>query len=63
MNGAFVNPLNKMIKNLDEVESQHKSIEQIRSTLDYDIDGIVYKINDLSLQSSLGNTASSQGGL
>ena len=57
--GFSVNPLNKMIKNLDEVESQHKSIEQIRSTLDYDIDGIVYKINDLSLQSRLGNTASS----
>ncbi len=57
--GFSVNPLNKMIKNLDEVESQHKSIEQIRSQLDYDIDGIVYKINDLSLQSRLSNTASS----
>ena len=57
--GFSVNPLNKIIKNLDEVESQHKSIEQIRSNLDYDIDGIVYKINDLSLQSRLGNTASS----
>ena len=57
--GFSVNPLNKIIKNLDEVESQHKSIEQIRSNLDYDIDGIVYKINDLTLQSRLGNTASS----
>ena len=57
--GFSVNPLNKIIKNLDEVKSQHKSIEQIRSNLDYDIDGIVYKINDLSLQSRLGNTASS----
>ena len=39
-----------MIKNYDEVEKQ-------RANLDFDIDGIVYKINDFDLQKRLGNVA------
>ena len=34
-------------------------IRQLRSGLDYDIDGIVYKINDLELQKRLGNLSNS----
>ena len=48
-----------MLKNLNEIESHHKKIEEIRSSLDYDIDGIVYKVNDLKLQNRLGNTSNS----
>ena len=54
-----VNSLSRPIKNLEEVEILHKEIEEIRSTLDYDIDGLVFKVNDLSLQKRLGNTANS----
>ena len=39
-----------MIKNYQE-------IEKIRSELDFDIDGIVYKVNDIKLQKRLGNVA------
>ena len=35
---------------MEEVENQHKLIDKIRSSLDYDIDGLVYKVNDLNLQ-------------
>ncbi len=54
-----INPLSKIIKNLQEVENEHNKINQIRSSLDYDIDGIVFKVNDLNLQKRLGNTSNS----
>jgi len=57
--GFNTNPLNKIVKGIAEIESQHKAIEEMRATLDYDIDGLVYKVNDLDLQNRLGNTSSS----
>jgi DNA ligase (NAD+) len=57
--GFSVNPLIKTVKGIDQIEDQHKNIENLRSSLDYDIDGLVYKINDLNLQSRLGNTSNS----
>ena len=57
--GFSINPLGKVVKNLNEIESQHSYIDSIRSSLDYDIDGLVYKVNDLKLQSRLGNTSNS----
>jgi len=53
------NPLVKIVNDINDIENQHKKIDSIRSTLDYDIDGIVYKINDLALQKRLGNTSNS----
>ena len=57
--GFNVNPYNKLVKGLDEIEKQHEVIEKLRSSLDYDIDGLVYKVNDLDLQTRLGNTSNS----
>ncbi len=57
--GFSVNPHNQVVKSLDEIEKQHKKIEAMRSSLDYDIDGLVYKVNNLEIQSRLGNTSSS----
>ena len=51
------NSLAKKILDLDEIENEHSNIDQIRSSLDYDIDGIVFKVNDLNLQKRLGNTS------
>ena len=57
--GFSVNPHNILVNGLKEIENHHKNIESLRSSLDYDIDGIVFKINDLSLQKRLGNTSNS----
>jgi DNA ligase (NAD+) len=57
--GFITNSNNKIINNLDEIEDNHKKIESIRSSLDYDIDGLVYKVNSFDLQKRLGNTSSS----
>ena len=57
--GFTTNSLVKTINSLDEVEVQHKKLDKLRSSLNYDIDGIVYKVNNLSLQKRLGNTSNS----
>ena len=47
------NPLSELISDIKLIEEKHKSVEQLRSSLDYDIDGLVYKVNQLSLQKDL----------
>ena len=53
------NPLVKVVNGVDQIKKQHEKINQIRSSLDYDIDGLVYKVNNLKLQKRLGNTSNS----
>ena len=55
--GFSVNPLSKLISNFEEFEKQHQKIDSLRSSLDYDIDGLVFKVNDLNLQKRLGSTS------
>ena len=57
--GFKINPLTKTFGSVDELIKGYLYIEQIRSSLDYDIDGIVYKVNDLTLQKRLGSLSSS----
>ena len=57
--GFTVNPHSEVISNIDEIESQYKKIDALRSSLNYDIDGLVYKVNDLKFQKRLGNTSNS----
>tara|TARA_B100000780_G_scaffold217206_1_gene156489 strand:- start:392 stop:2434 length:2043 start_codon:yes stop_codon:yes gene_type:complete len=57
--GFKTNPHNYLAKNIIDIENQHNKIEKIRSNLDYDIDGMVIKVNDLDLQVRLGNTSNS----
>jgi len=51
--GFSVNPLSQQISEAGAKEFQSE-IALTRATLPYDIDGVVYKINDLALQSRLG---------
>ena len=57
--GFITNPLTKITNSIDEIEEHHINIDRLRSNLDYDIDGLVYKVNDLKLQKRLGNTSNS----
>ena len=55
--GFKTNPLNKTLKGIQNLMKNYKEIENKRGSLDFDIDGIVYKINDFKLQKRLGNVA------
>jgi DNA ligase (NAD+) len=57
--GFSVNSLTNKIKDPRLIEKQHDKIDSLRSSLDYDIDGLVYKVNDINLQKRLGNTSNS----
>ena len=52
--GLPTNPLTKLCHSASEMLAQYRSIEEKRATLGYDIDGVVYKVNDLTLQQRLG---------
>ena len=56
--GFKTNPFNKLITGINNLLINYKEIEKKRTEIDFDIDGIVYKINDLKLQKRLGNVAS-----
>ena len=55
--GFKTNPLNETIKKVENLMKNYNEIEKKRDQLDFDIDGIVYKVNDFELQKRLGNVA------
>ena len=55
--GFKTNPLNKLINGVKNLMKNYEELEQKRANLDFDIDGIVYKVNDFNLQKRLGNVA------
>ena len=52
--GFDTNPLTKLCRSLDELLAFHHEIEEQRAGLDYDIDGVVYKVDRLDWQERLG---------
>jgi len=52
--GIPTNPLTKLCKNADQMLAHYRSIEEKRAKLEYDIDGVVYKLNRLDWQERLG---------
>lgn len=57
--GFKVNPEFKVCKNILEVIEVCRRFEQIRDTLDYEVDGAVIKVNSIRQQSILGSIAKS----
>ena len=55
--GFRTNPLNKKIKSIEELMLNYSKVEKKRNDIDFDIDGIVYKVNNFQLQKRLGNVA------
>jgi DNA ligase (NAD+) len=52
--GFKINPLTKMCRSVEALLKFHREIEAERATLDYDIDGVVYKVDRLDWQERLG---------
>jgi DNA ligase (NAD+) len=52
--GFKTNPLTKICHSVEELVAFHRKIEEQRAKLDYDIDGVVYKVNRLDWQERLG---------
>ncbi|HEU0083972.1 MAG TPA: NAD-dependent DNA ligase LigA [Bradyrhizobium sp.] len=52
--GFDTNPLTRLCRSVDELIAFHRDIEQHRASLDYDIDGVVYKVDRIDWQQRLG---------
>ena len=52
--GFNINEQNKVINGVENLVNNHKEFEKKRLDLDFDVDGLVYKINNLELQKRLG---------
>jgi DNA ligase (NAD+) len=52
--GFKTNPLTRICHSVEQLIAFHREIEQQRATLDYDIDGVVYKVDRLDWQERLG---------
>jgi DNA ligase (NAD+) len=52
--GFRTNPLTRLCRSVDDMLEHYRLIEAERATLGYDIDGVVYKVDDLALQERLG---------
>ena len=57
--GLPVNNLNELVGSIDECLEYFKRIETSRENIPFEIDGVVFKVNELSLQKQLGEIARS----
>ena len=57
--GFSINSYCNKVNFISEVEKNYSEIEALRSTLNYDVDGIVYKVNNFNYQERLGATSNS----
>jgi len=55
--GFRINPLIKKVKNIEEAIKYCEKLEKLRDTLDYEVDGVVLKVNSLAQHKILGETS------
>ena len=55
--GFVINPLARLCPAVDDALAHYRAIEAERATLDYDIDGVVYKVDRLDWQHRLGTVS------
>ena len=55
--GFETNPLTRLCRSVAEMIEQYRLIETERASLGYDIDGVVYKVDDIALQERLGSVS------
>ncbi|MBF0501231.1 MAG: NAD-dependent DNA ligase LigA [Candidatus Riflebacteria bacterium] len=55
--GFMVNSPHRVCNTLEEINTWLEEVARLRSTLDFDIDGVVLKVDDLATQQELGDTA------
>ena len=55
--GFKISKHNKIVKDISGLVSLHKKFEKERFKLEYDVDGLVYKVNNFQLQKRLGFTS------
>ncbi|HZT71322.1 MAG TPA: NAD-dependent DNA ligase LigA [Terriglobia bacterium] len=57
--GFKVNPYSHLVKSFDELIAYIQEMEHVREKLEYEIDGVVVKVNEIALWEELGMTAKS----
>ena len=57
--GFKTSSLTKLVNGVEEIDRNHRIIEEKKSDIDYDLDGLVYKVDDLTLQKRLGFVSNS----
>ena len=57
--GFKTSSLTKLVNSVEEIDRNHRIIEEKKSDINFDLDGLVYKVDDLVLQKRLGFVSNS----
>ena len=52
--GIVISPLSQIVTGAEECDKYYQNIDSTRDSLDFEIDGVVYKVNKISYQKELG---------
>ena len=55
--GLKVNPFNRLARSVEEIEEAHRALVESRDQIDYELDGLVIKLDELAARDELGATS------